>query len=409
MRLYLRLAWRNIWRHRRRTFIVVLAISLTLAMMMIYDGFIAGFDDAIYGNAIKVLGGNIQIHAAGYQTKAEQLPLLPLPNDLKLVAAAQAQPQVVAAVRRIQTGGLATNHVGAFAVSIIGIEPEKELSFNLITQKVAAGHFLTSSDQDVLYIGKGLADEMSLAVGDRVTLAGRATHNQMRQRTMTIGGIFDVGMADIEKQAVYMSLAEAQDLYGLAGQTTEVILILKQIGQEAAVSAAMNTAMPGYDIETWASSFPEMQAAIDTKGGVMNVFSIIILVIAGIGILNMLLMAVYERTREIGVLAAFGFRPSQISLLFILEGVLIGLVGVAVGVVLGLLINVWLGKIGLDFSQYSSMTSYMALITGKIYPSLGMEKLTQRVITVIIITILASFYPANEAAHNEPAESLHYV
>jgi ABC-type antimicrobial peptide transport system permease subunit len=141
----------------------------------------------------------------------------------------------------------------------------------------------------------------------------------------------------------------------------------------------------------------------------MNIFSVIILVIAGIGILNMLLMAIYERTREIGILGAFGMKPGQISWLFLLEGALMGLVAVAFGVVLGLLLNTVLGKVGLDFAKFSSLTSYMALITGRVYPSLGIEKLPQRVITVVIIAILSALIPAREAAQREPAEALHYV
>ncbi|HEX7434445.1 MAG TPA: FtsX-like permease family protein [Anaerolineaceae bacterium] len=409
MRLSLRLAWRNIWRHRRRTLIVVLAIGFILALMMFYDGLIAGFDQAIYGNAIKVLGGNIQIHAVGYSDKASQNPLLPLTNDQKIVSAAKAQPQVVAASRRIVTGGMTTNHVGAFGVSIVGIEPEIEQPVNLIAQHVTSGRFLMSSDQDQILIGKGLAEEMGITTGDRITLAGQGTHSQMRQRTMTVVGIYDLGMADLEKQSVYISLAEAQNLYGLSGQTTEVALTLKQIGQEPAVMNALTPLLPDTEIQSWAALFPELQAAIDTKGAVMNVFSIIILIIAGIGILNLLLMAVYERTREIGVLGAFGFKPREISLLFILEGAMMGLVGIAFGVGLGLLINILLGRAGLDFSSFSTMTSYMALVSGKIYPSLGLEKLAQHVVTVLIITVLASFIPANEASHNEPAEALHYV
>src|SRR5512139_1101217 len=123
MKLYLRLAWRNVWRHRRRTLIVVLAMGFGLAMMMMYDGLITGFNQAIYGNAIKVLGGNIQVHAAGYRMKADQTPILPLGDDQVIVNAAIAQPQVVAATRRIRTGGLASSKEGAFAVGIIGIEP----------------------------------------------------------------------------------------------------------------------------------------------------------------------------------------------------------------------------------------------------------------------------------------------
>jgi ABC-type lipoprotein release transport system permease subunit len=413
--LQLRLAWRNIWRHRRRTFIIVLAMGLGLALMMFYDGLIAGFNQAIYGNAIKILGGNIQVHAEGYREKADQTPLLPLEDDLAVVAAASANPQVLAATRRINTGGLISSREGAFAVGITGIEPEKELGVNLAAQHVIEGHYLTAGDGDVIFIGKGLADAMGVQVGDRVTMTGRSTHQQMRRRTMTVGGIYDLGMPDIEKRTVYISLAEAQALYDLAdgnhpeGQSTEVAIVLKQLGQEADVIASLKPGLPGYEIDSWETNFPELQSAIGTKGGVMNIFSVVILMIAGIGILNLLLMAVYERTREIGLLGALGMRPRQILQLFVLEGALIGLVGVAAGILLGLLINGLLMQVGLDYSAFSNVTSYMALVGGRIYPDWGVDKLLWRALTVAIISALAALIPAREAARREPAEALHFV
>jgi ABC-type lipoprotein release transport system permease subunit len=409
VRLYLRLAWRNAWRHRRRTVIVMLAIGLCLWLLMLYDGMVVGFEQAIYGNAIQVLGGNIQIHAAGYRARAEETPLLPLGDADKVVQAARARPEVRAATRRINTGGMVTSREGAFAVAIVGLEPEQELPVNLAAQKVVAGRYLTAADKDVIYIGQGLAEAMGVGVGERITLVGRATHEQMRRRTMTLIGIYDVGIRDVERRTVYMALGEAQELYGLSGQCTEVALALQQIGQERAVMNALKTALPDYEIASWETSFPDLQQALTTKGGVMNVFGVIILGIAAIGILNMLLMAVYERTREIGLLSAFGMKPRQISLLFILEGLLIGLAGAAFGVVLGVLINGLLGWVGLDYSKFTSLTDYTALITGRVYPTLGLEKLPGHVLTVVIITILASFYPAYEAAQSEPAQALHYV
>ncbi|MEA4909890.1 MAG: ABC transporter permease [Chloroflexi bacterium] len=409
MNLYLRLAWRNIWRHRRRTLIVVLAIGMGLALMMFYDGFVAGFEQAIYANAIKVLGGNIQVHAEGYQAEADQNPLLPVENDQVIVQAALAQTQVAAAARRINTGGLASSREGAFSVNIVGIEPEMEQPVSLIAQNVVAGRYLTAADEDVILIGKGLADAMDVGVGDRITLVGRATHNQMRQRTMTVAGIYDVGLRDIEKRTIYISLQEAQILYDLTGQSTEVSISLKQLGQEPAVMNELKPGLNGYEMTSWETNFPEMEAAINAKGGVMNIFSVIILIIAGIGILNLLLMAVYERTREIGLLAALGMKPRQISFLFLLEGAMMGLVGLVFGVVLGLAINGILGQIGFDYSSFSTLTEYTALINGRVYPTLGLDKLLQRGLTVVIIATLAAYYPAREAAQSDPAQALHYV
>lgn len=409
MKLYLRLAWRNIWRHKRRTFIVVIAIGLTLAMMMFYDGMIAGFEDAIYGNAIKVLGGNIQVHAIGYNGKMDSSPLLPLANENEVLATASNLPQVVSASRRINTGGLATNSEGAFAVGIIGVEPDKELAVNLVAQKVVLGRYLETDDADLVYIGKSLADTMNITVGDRFTLVGRATHEQMRKRTVTVVGVFDIGMPEIEKRSVYMSLKEAQDLYDLRDQSTEVVIFLQRLGQEDAILPKLESSLTNYEIGSWKTNYPELEAAISTKSGVMDLFSVIILVIAGIGILNLLLMAVYERTREIGFLGAIGMKPGGISLLFLLEGLSIGIVGVVAGFILGLLLNFIFSKVGFDFSAFTSLTEYMALITGKIYTTLGLEKIVQRVVTVIIICTLAAYYPAREAARREPAEALHYV
>ena len=164
MRLYLRLAWRNIWRHRRRTLVVVLAMAMGLALMMFYDGLVAGFDQAIYGNAVKVLGGNIQVHATGYREKYGQNPLLPLGEDQLILDAAQGSPQVQAAVRRINTGGLASSREGAFAVGITGIEPEKEEGVNLAAQHVIAGRYLTADDGDAVLVGKGLAEGVCVNV-----------------------------------------------------------------------------------------------------------------------------------------------------------------------------------------------------------------------------------------------------
>ena len=409
MSLYLRLAWRNVWRHRRRTLIVVLAIGLALMMMMMYDGIVAGFEQAIYGNAIQVLGGNIQIHGEGYGEKTSQSPLLPLNNDQQLVDTAMRQPQVAMAARRIKTSGMTTSAEGAFGVSIIGIEPDKEQAISLEAQKVTSGRYLTPTDTDQVFIGQGLASVMGVTTGDRITLVGRDVHKQMRKRTMTVVGIYDIDMPDIEKGNVFVSLAEAQDLYGLNGQTTEVAITLHEIGEEDAVVDALKPVLGTNEAQTWATSFPEMVQALKSKGAVMDVFSVVILFIAGIGILNMLLMAIFERTREIGVLAALGMKPRQISLLFLLEGALMGVIGIVFGIGLGLLTNLLLSRVGLDYSAFTGLTEYTALINTNIYPSLGLEKILQRGLVVLVIALICSYYPAREAAQTEPAQALHFV
>lgn len=407
MKLYLRLAWRNIWRHRRRTLIVVLAVGLTMAMMMLYDGLMNGFQQNINENVVKVMGGNIQIHDSGYPDNKSQL--LPVKNDTAVVAAAESLPQTVAASRRINTNGMASSTEGAFPVSIIGVEPEKEALVSLISKNVSAGRYLKADDLDMAYIGKALAEAMGVGVGDRFTLVGRGLHQQLRTRTMTVVGIYDIGVADLEKGSLFMSLGEAQDLYGLTGQSTEVVVTLQHIDQEKGALDVLKSKLPEYEVGSWQDNYPELASTVTAKSEVMDIFSVVILGIAGIGILNMLMMAVLERTREIGVMGAIGLRPRQISLLFLMEGAMMGMVGLVFGVALGLLVNFLMMNYGFDYSPFSTLTSYTALISDRVYSTLGVEKLPLRVLTVLVISLLASFTPARDASRNEPAESLHYV
>lgn len=409
MALYFRLAWRNVWRQRRRTLLIAVGMGITMSLLVLYDGVVAGFEQAIYGNAIQLLGGNVQVHAPGYNEKVGRKPLLPVNDPDAVVLAAESQPEVVAASKRIVTGGLVTNREGAFAVSVIGIEPERESRISPVSNNITKGRYLSLEDGDLIVIGQGLASSMSIDVGDRITVAGNSTNEQTRQRTMTIVGIYDVGMPSVEKTTIYMSLGEAQQLFGLDGQVTEIVISLKQIGQEDGVMNAIDRSTPGYEISSWETSIPDLKQTLEMKTGVMSVFGVFMLGIVAIGILNQLMMAVFERTREIGVIGALGLKPRQITILFLLEGTLIGVMGAVIGAVLGTIINSALGYYGMDYSAFANLTEYTALISGRIYTSLVPMKVLKHALTVAIIAAIAALYPAIEASRREPAEALHYV
>ena len=403
-----RMAWRNVWRNKRRTLIALVAITLGLVFLAFMDGSIAGFQQAIFGNAVRLQGGNVQVHAPGYREKAKRLPLLPLADADVVVQAAQVQPQVVAASRRINTGGFVSSREATMPVMISGIEPELEAPVGLLARNMARGRYLVADDQDLILIGQAMAAQLKVDVGDRITLLGRATHEQMRRRTMTVVGVYDLGLPEAEKQMVYISLAEAQTLFDLRDQATEVVVALQSVGQEKAVVAALQAALPAYEVASWQELNPEMNQSLQVDKQVMGIFGLVVLLIAGVGILNLMLMAVFERTREIGLLAAMGLKRHEILGLFLLEGVLIGLLGSLVGCVLGGLVVVVIGQVGIKLS-IAGMGEMMALLGDRLYPTLRIDLLLERALTVAVIAALASLYPAWQASRREPAEALHYV
>ena len=411
MLLLLKLAWRNLWRNRRRTLIVVMAMGMMMSFLVMYDGMLFGFESAVYGNAIKLSGGNIQIRAIGYEASYSPNPMLALGDGLDAVQAAESQSGVEVALRHANTGGFVSNHEGIFSVGIYGIEPEKEKSVNPIMQDefLVDGRFLQADDEDAIFIGQGLADALGLSVGDRIPLSGKSINEEMSKRTMTVIGIYDINLASLERQVVYISLNAAQNIYDLGENITEVIIFTEVTGKEAPIVETLNASLTGYEITTWKTSIPELSSTLEMKNAIMTGFSAVILGIAAIGIFNILLMAIYERTREIGLLGAIGLKPRQISFLFLAEGIMIGIVGAIVGTVMGYLINLILGIYGINYGFAVDMVDYMALMGTHIYPVFDLKLTLERAGMVALISTLAAFYPAVEASRREPAEALRHV
>jgi ABC-type lipoprotein release transport system permease subunit len=409
------MAWRNVWRNWRRTVIAGVAIALGLTLILMFDGMLGGMNEALYGNTVRLQGGNVQVHAPGFREKANSLPLLPLVDPGAAVEAAWAQPEVIAVSQRIKTGGMVSSRGGSLSVAITGLEPEQEAPVSLVAENVVQGRWLQSNDEDVLLIGQAMAEQLEVTVGDRVTLVGRATHQQMRRRTMTIVGIYDLGIAEVEKSLVYVSLLEAQTLFDLRDQATEIAIYLEQVGQEPPVVERLQAALSGYEVDAWDTLDPTTKRMMEWEAQAMGMFGLVILLIAGVGILNLMLMAVFERTREIGLLAAMGLKRRETVVLFLLEGVLIGLLGALAGCVLGGVIGAHFGRVGIDWmalyggvdvGEYSAL---IGLMGERLYLRIGIDVLVGRALTVGVIAALASLYPAWQAARREPAEALHYV
>lgn len=405
-----KLAWRNMWRNWRRTTIALVAIVLGLILLLMMDGLIKGSDQAIFGNAVRLYGGNLQVHAPGYRDKAARLPMLPLDDPEAVVQAARALPEVLAVAQRINTAGIIIHRGNSVPVAITAIQPEVEAPLSLQAENISQGRFLSPDDGDAIFIGKALADRLQVGVGDNVTLLGRSKNEAMRQHNFTVVGIFDLHTPDAEKGTVFIPLADAQTLYNLRDQVTEVPIFLKQIGSEATVMTALQTQLPGYEIDSWQTLKGDLKDTLNTKFAFTSFFGIIVIVIASIGILNLMLMAVFERTREMGVLAALGMKGRQIMGLFLLEGSLIGVVGAIVGCGLGFLLITLMGGVGIDLSKMTTgMGDIGVLMSGKLYPMVTAADLLSRAFIVVIITTMASLYPAWQASRKEPAQALHHV
>ena len=410
---FIKMAWRNMWRNWRRTLIATVAIVLSMFLLIFFQAFMDGMDQSIYGNTVRLYGGNVLIHAPGYREKSTRLPMLPVADVDALLAAVRAQPNVLAASRRINTGGLISNRDASNAVNITAIEPEIEAPISLAAENMTAGRFLTPEDGDNIVIGQALAEHLNVAVGDRVSLLGRRKDESMRQRSMTIVGIFNLGLGEAEKGLVFINLPTAQTLYNLRGEVTEVAVILEKIGEEDALIDNIAPNFPNHEVDSIYTLRPEFREALDIDRVIGLMLGGIMLLMGAIGILNLMLMAVFERTREMGVLAAMGLKGRQVMGLFVLEGAFIGLVGAVIGCLISWLLIMWLNRTGIDFSaMYTDLDQageLYALMGTQLYPAISVTTIIVYGLAAVVIAALAALIPAWQAANREPAESLHFV
>lgn len=388
----------------------MIAIVLGLLLLVFMDGLYGGYDEAVFSNAVRLYGGNLQIHAPGFRERAHRRPLLPLENPDRVVQTATEHPAVLLASKRIRTSGMVKERGEIYPVTITGIQPSVEAPTSLIAENIVAGRFLQDGDEDIIVIGRSLADELGLKVGDRITLAGKSKNESIRQRTMTIAGLFDLGLKDAEKGLVFITLSEAQSLFNLRNQVTEVAIALHEVGIEDQAISELQPLLEGYEVDSWLTLNPEFRQVMELSVQVTAFFGFIVVMIACIGILNLMMMAVFERTREMGVLAALGMKGRQIMYLFLLEGAMIGAVGAAIGCTLG-----WLAMLvfnlsgGYDMSSFTSAGEIYALMGDAFYATIDPASILQLGLIIVVMAMLASLIPAWQAANKEPAEALHYI
>lgn len=404
------MAWRNMWRNWRRTVIAVMAMVLGLILLIFMDGLIKGSDQAIYGNAVRLYGGNLQIHATGFRAKADRFPLLPVENADQVVQIVMAHPEVLVASKRINTGGMINERGESYPITITGIEASAEAPISLIAENISEGRFIQDDDKDMIVIGKGLADSLNVSIDDRVTLMGKRKNESMRQRTMTIVGIYDLGLKEAEKGMVFISLSEAQSLFNLRDQETEVTVSTISVGNEDQLINELQANLLDYEVDSWETLNPEIRQTMDIKSQFTTIFGLIVVMIACIGILNLMMMAVFERTREMGVLAALGMKGRQIMGLFLLEGTMIGVVSAIGGCLLGWLVLILFNRSGgFDLTFAQGMGDITALMGDAIFASISFESIARYGVIVAGMTALASLFPAWQASQKEPAKTLHYV
>ena len=398
----LKMAFRDLGRNRRRSFFSALAVGGGLALLILMASVVEGEMGGALENTIRLQSGHIQIRAATYNENKSSLKWEDLvANPDEIVAKIAAFDQVKTATPRLYASGFLSSGTQSAGAKITGIDPLSPAS-DPYREGIVSGEYLNPDDRDAVLIGIPMAEKLNLQVGDKVGLSLNTADGNVQEQTFTVKGIYTTNTFGFDSSTVFLPLTKVQAMTRTENHASAIFVLLKDTGMTDTVAPALSVPA-NMQIKTWRelnSLFVEWEALAQSYIGFLY---LIILAISVSVIINTLIMSVYERTREIGILSAIGMRGSRIMALFLAESSLLAVGGVIMGLIIGVLATMWFNVNGF---YVGNMGLSGIAITDTIYAKLTMDNLINLTIMTFVATILAGLYPAITASRMEPVAAL---
>ncbi len=401
--LSLKMAFRNIFRQRRRTVFTGLSVVGGFALAAIFIGWADGSYNNIIDQFTRNRLGHIQIHEKTYLDRPSLYKTVEHVEGIGAIL--ENTNGVEAWAPRVYAAGLAAAGEKSAGVQIIGLDPQKENAATDFQGKIVKGAGFSGGQANEVVLGQGLAEILQSKIGDEVVIISQAADGSIANDAYELVGIATAGDDLSDRVSLFLPLHTAQDLLVLNGRVHEVAIIVQKLGRVKEIARILSSRIsdPDLSIDPWqvfARSF--YQAMKADKAG-MWVLLVVIVVIVAVGVLNTVLMSVLERRREYGLLKAVGTKPQQIIRLVLLEVLILSVLAMAVGAGLGLGANFLLSRHGIKFSEG---LTYGGMVFDTMKSEINVRSFTIPAATVIICGILVSLIPALKAARTEPAKTM---
>jgi ABC-type lipoprotein release transport system permease subunit len=399
-------ALRSLRRNARRTALSIVGIGIGCALALFMESLNRGRDELFarmgaYGGA-----GHVRVVPKGWRERRD--PRLRLANSSADVNAVRQLGGVAAVTLRARAQGLVAMGAHVVPVEIVGVDPDTEPGTNRFARTVSQGRYLHSSERNAVVIGQAIADRLVAGLDDDILVTAVGRNGDIESLLLRIVGIVRTGSDEIDATICQVALPDVERLTGLTG-AGEVTLILEDWERADVVKAALTQAIGGADeVVTWGEISPEFKGHLEQDNAVSRLVSVIILLIVVLGVASAQLAAVLERRREFAVLSALGMRSRMIIAILLQEALAIGMASAALGLLLGLPFVWTLATHGIDLSQYmgASYSFQGVLIEPVIYGDVGVWTAWYVLVVAIVVTVIASLYPAWFASRTNPADAL---
>ncbi|RMG72234.1 MAG: ABC transporter permease [Bacteroidetes bacterium] len=404
--LILKMAWRNLWRNRRRTLITTTAVFFAVLLSTLMSSIQLGMYEKMIDNVVGFYSGYVQVHQAGYWD--DQV----LDNSFE--ATPDLREQVLAtrfvteAVPRLESFALAASDEKSLAAQVIGCDPEIENRLTQLQEKLVAGTYLGPGDQGLL-VAQGLAENLKVGLHDTLVLLSQGYHGATAVGKYPIQGLLKFGSPELNNNLIYLTLPEAQYLYGAPARLTSLALVLDQGTQAPRVVKALQTELDtaAFEVMDWRGMMPELVQMMEADVGASYVYLLILYLVIGFGIFGTVLMMTQERRFEFGVMIAVGMKRLKLAAMVVLELLFINGIGVLAGIGATIPVAAWLKANPIDLSGGEMADMYAdygfeALMPASLDPTVFINQAS----IVFVITLLISLYPFFKITRMDAVESM---
>ena len=398
-----RLAWRNLWRNHRRTLIMLAAVILGTWAMIFMTALMRGMVTDVIRDGISALPGHVQVHHPEYRDDPSVANLIPI-SDTELEARFGAASLDKWATR-VRVPAVITSEYDARGVTLLGIDPARERDLTFVDYDQVEGRFLESVDDAGVVIGAKLARTLDTEVGKRVVVTSQDPDNEIADRGFRVVGLFRANVTAFEEAYIFAGKSTTQTMLHIDDRVSELVVLGDDYRNVDPVYEKVSELVDsGVEVKRWFELDTYLGSMINVMDGFLVVWIIVIFLALSFGLVNTLVMAVFERVREIGLMLALGMKPISILGQIIIESLMLLAIGLAVGTVLA-----WAAvqpiKDGIDVSIVGEGLDMWGM-SSVLYPELILSDVILANVVVLVLGFLASLSPAWRAAHYEPVEAI---
>ncbi len=406
MNIALHLAWRNLWRHPRRTWLTIGAMVFSNIILVFMLSLQFGMYAMMIDNTLAVFTGHMQVQVPGY--KDDMKMRQSIPDAAALGATLRESLAIDTIAVRASTFALASSEERSFGIQIIGVQPEQESGVSTLPGLLREGSYLADPNASEVVIGSVLARNMRVSVGDELTLLGNGRDGSFAAAVVNVVGIIDSGMPDLDRSIAQMPLAVFQDVFFMGNHANEIVIKTADLSLVAETKQKVEGLLPANAdlvVHDWDALQPGLKQAIQADlASAWFMYGVLIILVA-FSVLNTMLMSVLERTREFGIVMALGLKPGRLGRLIMLETTLMGGMGLALGVLFGGGLVLVLGVNGFSYPGMEEMAEQFNM-PSRIYPHLQLIPLLLGPGIVFISSLLASIWPAARLHLLQPVQAM---